>query len=229
MRRRGFQVFSVDHKAVKGIPILVIDLNVAAQRRLFEDLLAQGRLIYVHFAPPCGTASMARTIKLKGRPGPKPLRSMRYPMGLPTLLFADKERVHKANSLYALTCHYIQLLDEQHIGWSVENPATSLMWITLPFTRLLAKLGRRCKGVSFHTCMFGSRRKKTTALWTSISHLMQLHRVCDDSHSHDAWGVTRDGSFATAQECAYDPILCAHCGLMPFASMPKAWAMQSHL
>ena len=62
LRRKGFQVFSIDHKAVKGLPILVIDLNSDAQLKVFEELLEQRRLLYVHFAPPCGTASMARTI-----------------------------------------------------------------------------------------------------------------------------------------------------------------------
>ena len=210
LRRKGFQVFSVDHKAVKGIPILMIDLNVSSQRQLFEDLLAQGRLLYVHFAPPCGTASMARTIRLRGRPGPKPLRSLRYPMGLPNLGAHDKQRVLKANLLYKLTCVYTRKLDQMGVGWSIENPSASLMWVTSPFSQLMFSLGAKCIGVTFHTCMFGSRRKKTTALWTSVAELQQLHRICDNSHEHDGWGLTPDGSFATAQECAYDPILCAH-------------------
>ena len=64
LRRKGFQVFSIDHRATKGIPILVIDLNSDAQLKIFDELLQQGRLLYVHFAPPCGTASKARSIKL---------------------------------------------------------------------------------------------------------------------------------------------------------------------
>ena len=69
----------------------------------------QNKLLYVHFAPPCGTASLARCIPLKGRAGPKPLRSMRHPRGLPKLRFADRERVNKANRLYHLTVHYVLL------------------------------------------------------------------------------------------------------------------------
>eukprot|EP00435_Cladocopium_sp_Y103_P004054 s4006_g1.t1 len=37
-----------------------------------------------------------------------------------------------------------------------------------------------------------------------------IKRLCDGQHSHDEWGLTTDGSFATAEECAYDPTLCAH-------------------
>eukprot|EP00435_Cladocopium_sp_Y103_P025194 s3525_g6.t1 len=96
------------------------------------------------------------------------------------------------------------------IGAPLENPSSSLMWVAEPFTELMAVLGDTCLGVSFHTCMFGSRRKKLTAIWTSVRDLEQLQRFCDGSHDHEAWGLTRDGTFATAQECAYDPTLCAH-------------------
>ena len=210
LRRRGFQVFSVDHKAIKGVPILVIDLNSPSQCKLFEELLKQNRLLYVHFAPPCGTASLARCIPLKGRAGPKPLRSMKHPMGLPKLRFADRERVNKANRLYHLTVHYVLMLHSLNIGWSIENPSGSLMWITKPFIELMERLGKECLGFCFHNCMFGSRRKKMTAIWTSVKELLVLSRICDEQHSHDAWGLTSDGAFATAQECAYDPILCSH-------------------
>eukprot|EP00435_Cladocopium_sp_Y103_P028276 s3525_g7.t1 len=115
LRQRGFQVFSVDHKAVKGIPILMIDLKSNAQRKIFDELLAQRRLLYVHVAPPCDTASLAL------KRGPKPLRSLRFPMGLPNLPFVSRERVRKANNLYSLTWFYINKFAQQDVGWSVEN------------------------------------------------------------------------------------------------------------
>ena len=96
------------------------------------------------------------------------------------------------------------------VGWSVENPSTSLMWSTTPFVELMHVLGKEHYGLQFHTCMFGPPRKKQTALWTNIIELKQLSRVCDDSHDHSPWGLTPDGRFATADECAYNPELCAH-------------------
>ena len=131
-------------------------------------------------------------------------------MGLPKLRFADRERVNKANRLYHLTVHYVLMLHSLNIGWSIENPSGSLMWITKPFIELMERLGKECLGFCFHNCMFGSRRKKMTAIWTSVKELLELSRICDEQHSHDAWGLTSDGAFATAQECAYDPILCSH-------------------
>ena len=56
LRRKGFQVFSVDHKALKdkalkGVPILMIDINSPSQKRVLEELLRRDAIIYVHFAP----------------------------------------------------------------------------------------------------------------------------------------------------------------------------------
>ena len=111
LRRKGFQVFSVDHKVVKGLPILVIDLNSDAQVKILDELLQQQKLLYVHFAPPCGTASMARTIKLGLSNEPPPLRSLQYPMGLPGLSHKQQNRVNLANRLYDLTKKFIKQLN----------------------------------------------------------------------------------------------------------------------
>eukprot|EP00435_Cladocopium_sp_Y103_P021857 s2092_g5.t1 len=60
--------------------------------------------------------------------------------------------------------------------------------------------------------MFAAKRKKDTALWTSVPELRtHLERKCDDSHPHLKWGQTSTG-FATAEECAYND------------SMSSAWA-----
>ena len=101
LRQKCFQVLSVDHLASKGIPILRIDIGNASQRQVLEELLELDKIIYVHFAPPCGTASAARNIQ----PGPPPLRSVLFPMGLPRLTFVQNQRVRKANFLYTWSCN----------------------------------------------------------------------------------------------------------------------------
>ena len=122
--------------APKGIPVLRIDISKKSQRDVLEQLLSLDTILYVHFAPPCGTASAARDIK----PGPPPLRSTSFPMGLPGLNFVQQTRVKKANFLYKWTWKLIKLLDSKNIGWSVENPASSLMWITDPFVEMVQQL-----------------------------------------------------------------------------------------
>ena len=121
LRAKQFQVISdisVDHLASKGIPILRIDVSKKSQRLVLEELLRLDCSLYVHFAPPCGTASAARSIK----PGPPPLRSINFPMELKGLSFVQRARVSAANFLYQWTWKMIQELDARNVGWSVETP-----------------------------------------------------------------------------------------------------------
>eukprot|EP00435_Cladocopium_sp_Y103_P030416 s2541_g7.t1 len=129
-------------------------------------------------------------------------------MGLPGLNFVQKLRVQKANFLYKWTCAMVLMLDSKHVGWSIENPASSLMWVTDPFVHLLNSL-RNLIAFSFHTCMIAAKRKKDTAIWTSVPQLRaHLERKCNDAHEHLQWGKTGSG-FAAAEECAYNDTLCA--------------------
>ena len=226
-RRLGFQVASIDHKAVKNTPILILDLTNDRQVRLLFDLIDRGVILYVHFAPPCGTCSAARMIRLhKGRHGPPPLRSLHRPMGLKFLTKVQRQRVNQANKLYEITCALVLHLHSRGIAWSIENPASSLIWLTNPFVRLAATLRQELLGCWFHTCMYSAPRRKATALWYNFAELNKLAIACDDSHTHLAWGLTADNTFATADECAYNHDLCQHwaacvvryaqrCGLTP--------------
>ena len=56
---------------------------------------------YVHFAPPCGTASRARFIKRRGRHNPPVLRTDDHPNGLPHLSPLHAAKVAAANLLYS--------------------------------------------------------------------------------------------------------------------------------
>ena len=104
------------------------------------------------------------------------------------------------------------------IAWSVENTASSLIRITDPFHQLLEAIPDTI-AFSFHTCMFAAKRKKDTALWTSVAQLRtHPERKCDEKHTHLRWGKTATG-FATAEECAY-MICCAVHGPRPFLTTP---------
>ena len=196
-------MISVDHVAAKGVPVFRIDISNSKQRKVLETLLNLDCILYVHFAPPCGTASAARQIQ----PGPPPLRSYDFPMGLPGLTFIQKTRVQLANQLYKWTVDMILQLDAKQVAWSVENPASSLMWVTDPFVYLVAQL--TFEAFSFHTCMFQAPRKKDTAIWCNIKELRHhLERKCDEQHVHAKWGRTAEG-FAIAEECAYNDAISA--------------------
>lgn len=185
--------------------MLQLDVTKASQRKILEELLAQDAVLYVHFAPPCGTASEARTIALSSsHHGPPPLRSLDKPMGLDNLTEHQRQRVETANYLYEWTCKIITDLHRRGVGWSVENPAGSLMWFTTPFVKLQAAISEFL-AFSFHTCMFQAERKKDTAIWTSVPQLQSaLERKCDGNHNHKPWGLVGPNEFATAEECAYN-------------------------
>ena len=89
------------------------------------------------------------------------------------------------------------------VAWSVENPASSLIWVTDPFMELMQKIPNFV-AFSFHTCMFQAKRKKDTATWTSIKELrLHLERKCDNKREHLQWGrAAKHNGFATAEECA---------------------------
>ena len=62
----------------------MIDLNVAAQRRLFEDLLAQGRLIYVHTS--VRYSFNGTDNEIEGPPRPETFEEHAVPHGLADLV-----------------------------------------------------------------------------------------------------------------------------------------------
>ena len=212
LRSKGFSCFSIDSVGHKGVPILRLNLLRENDLSILSELISKHVIFYAHFGPPCGTSSAARGIPVNGRPGPPKLRSMQHTMGLKSLTGKDKSRVLSANRLYETTVALVFQLHEAGAYWSVENPASSMMWVTTPFVRLQKCLAKQFFGLSFHTCMFGAPRKKHTALWTNMPMLKRLQRFCipPADHVHLAWGLTAANTFATADECAYNANLSAH-------------------
>ena len=157
--------------------------------------------MYVHFAPPCGTASRARLIQNSEQNLPPPLRNDRYPNGLPWLTMDQQIRVDKANDLNSITCRLIRLCEDHHILWSCENPGRSYMWQTTPFQKVFSTM--QCLSTEMHHCMFGSSRRKLTRLIHNIPSFHHLHQLCDNQHEHEPWGQKSDRSWATAEETAY--------------------------
>ena len=63
-------------------------------------------------APPCGTASKARNRWAKiwnGRPPPRPLRSSKYPMGIPGITKWEQLKVDAANKIYEAVAKFMNL------------------------------------------------------------------------------------------------------------------------
>ena len=92
LRRVGFRAFGIDWGGNKdgnmsrGVT-LKIDLRQREGRDRFWALMDDplSDIQYAHFAPTCGTASRAREIRRAEGLDPNPLRSLRFPNGLPEL------------------------------------------------------------------------------------------------------------------------------------------------
>ena len=173
-------------------PIVKLDLLNPSHLEHVKSLICNPACVYVHFAPPCGTASKARLIQNQQQTLPPPLRNDQHPNGLPWLTLEQQIRVDKANQLYQITCDLIQLCEQHHILWSCENPGRSFMWQTTSFVKLFASL--QCMSTEFHHCMFGSSRRKLTRLIHNIPLFHQLHHLCNNQHEHEPWGQRPDGS-----------------------------------
>ena len=132
----GCQAFGVDREDNVHTPkseVLHINLSTDAGRALFRRLLDHPRLVYVHFAPPCGTASRARERRVgRDHHGPPPLRSEEHPYGLPSL---GKDHPHAlarvlaANGLYDFVVEIAKLMTNRKVPWTLENPGNSLFWL----------------------------------------------------------------------------------------------------
>ena len=123
---------------------------------------------FAHFAPPCGSFSIARR---GGAP-----RSREYPMGRPILPEADQIRVSVGNTLLAVTCRAIRLCRKLGIGCSLENPRSSRVFLCPALQKL--------HGIPIHTvfCGWGTKwRKATTFLVWNCARLGRLARCCSSA------------------------------------------------
>lgn len=218
LRHVGFQVLPLDSSAnrhVQKVKSIVIDLSKPGALQLIKEMIATGKIFYLHAGPPCGTASRARDRPVsaywlaRGAPNPKPLRSAAFPMGLPGLSTQDQLRVSTANAIYALVQEVVHICIAAGIIFSVENPASSYMWLIPGFRQLLAL--DSVAFVDFDACMHGGERPKHTGLMCTKGVFESLSLKCDGTHTHQPWGMhSSEGrlQFDTALEAEYTAMLC---------------------
>lgn len=218
----GFDATSIDWIRNKSRPVgssILLDLTSEYGRVILHKALRSGRVVYLHLAPPCGTASLARSIPMGEKPAgrkfvaPVPLRSAEFPDGFPWLEGADLLRVKQANQLYEATAAAVMIADSLGIAWSIENPRSSWFWSTSWIKDLISTLkaaGREALWAEFQNCAFGGARPKWSAFLHNVPLLMELQEqgVCQGNHEHKAWGFSEGTGFATAEEAAYPVQLC---------------------
>ena len=198
--------FGVDHKVGKQrVKIICLDLTKEDHQQLVMQWAASELCLWVHFGVPCGTASMARYKRLSKRVhGPPPLRSLRWPDGLPTVKGTNLLRLRAANRLYSFMAKLILQLEASKITWTVENPWTSLLWKTSYWRLVTSEVAPFYAEV--HNCMFGGLRLKRTCIASNNEAVMALNILCDGNHDHAPWSM-ENGIFDTAREAEYTPAL----------------------
>ena len=190
--------------------ILLLDLTQGDQQEIVLRWIRNPATKAVFLAPPCGTASAARNIVLDDEPWlPQPLRSNEDPDGVACLDGNDFLRVEAANVLYQFVCDVFMECQKCNVACAVENPLNSLFWETTPWKDLQAatQIFFQCH----QACMYGSRRPKWTMLAANFAQISSINKTCDNSHTHEPWGVRRFGQkrvFATSLEVHYPKGLC---------------------
>ena len=186
-----------------------LDLTKESDQELLDEWLASPQLLWVHLAPVCGTASQAREIK-RNFSCPRPLRSLDFPHGLPSLSDKELQRVTLANTLFEYSCIVFERCIKRGVLVTMENPRSSYFWVTGYFLRLQRSYELFC--TDFQVCMLGGTRDKWTTIVASFHQISQLDIKCDHSHTHAPWGLVDnpDGSqtWATAEESQYPRKMC---------------------
>ena len=186
-----------------------LDLCLKEDQELVLSWIDNGDIDAVFAAPPCGTASAARSIEIPDDPfAPQPLRSILHPNGLPSLEGVDKTRVEQANMLY----EFLQVVWDRCVAAGipimVENPAKSLFWLTTYWCERACP----CDFIQdHHACFYGSKRPKLTRLAASFPQVHAIDGRCPGNHYHEPWGQIQLGNkrvFATSLEVHYPAKLC---------------------
>ena len=190
---------------------LFVDTAIDSRHDLLRDrnmrrllrLIASGAIFAMHLAPPCGTWSRARLPRLR-RPG----LGIR---GLPGLRPHQRAKLAEGTALMDVAIRLAWAMLAAGLGFSLENPGSSMVW-EYPAMRELANApGVFCVDLVY--CSYGMRWLKPTRFLTNIRALAALASKCSRDHEHIALrGAAPCGTLWTKLACAYPPDLCAAYG-----------------
>ena len=150
------QSLGVDDKSgAAKARVVCLDLTIKANKDLVREWALSPQCLWVH----SGVPSKVRQIRMsKKKHGPPPLRSVRWPLGIPGISGTALAKVRSANILYAFTCQLCIELDKAGKIWTLENPWSSRLWKT-PY-RKKVEAATKPFTVELDYCMFGASRKK---------------------------------------------------------------------
>lgn len=148
------------------------DLRKLHNRHKIMGWMRANRVCGGHLGTPCNSFSRARD----NPPGPPPLRSNDCVLGLPNLSPKDQQKVHDGNTLMRFSVCILCLALALCQPWTMENPATSRLWLCPAVQRLLRRKHVQLATVEY--CMFGMRWRKSTkflGVWIDLT-LLSAYR-----------------------------------------------------
>lgn len=187
------------------------DLSKRGLARDVESLVRRCRLL--GFDLPCCTWSRARRAPRHSR-FPSAVRSNAFLMGLSDLEPRDQSLVRRHNFMYRETMRLIRLHASLGGSGYLENPATSMLWLTRGVKRLLKLKGFRL--LTFDMCQFQCAWKKPTKLlvWGEWSEGLEVPRCsgkagrCSRTHKpHYTLSGVANGRFRTSAAQVYPEAL----------------------
>ena len=125
------------------------DLRKLHNRHKIMGWMRAGRVCGGHLGTPCNSFSRARD----NPPGPPPLRSNECVLGLANLSPVDQQKVRDGNALMRFSVCILYLALALCLPWTMENPATSRLWICPSVLRLLRRKHVQLAIVEYIACL----------------------------------------------------------------------------
>ena len=153
-----------------------VDLSSEAGFRKVLMMIREGRVRWMHLAPPCGTFSMARRWDKHGKVDR--LRSKQCPGGIDP----ESPLVQEANDLMQKAARLARACIRAGAWFTLENPKSSYAWEHKPIASL-----RQLPGVRLLTCsqcMYGSEYKKDTKFLTNAPWMEDIMKTCPGQPGH---------------------------------------------
>ena len=113
--------------------------------------IRMGVFLHIHLGPPCATYSIARLPRSRTR---------QHVLGLPGLQEPQATMVAEGTFFAMLTVEIATVCLEKGIGFTIEQPLTSLMWELPAMQALLANV--MVFSFVFHCCRYGKQWLKPT-------------------------------------------------------------------
>ena len=157
--------------AIDLVADIATDMLAESTWEMVKEDLKLGAFDAVGIATPCGTFSPLR----ESPPGPRPLRSLERPMGLPTeqLTEAERKQLSQSNRLLEISAKaFLLAIDAcKGVWWD--------MWKT-PFAETALKRPLQVELSKFDQCRFGAETTKPTTFATCMLDLSALNETrCD--------------------------------------------------